>query len=759
MNQANSFTTEHFLVTPTALEYYFDRLKFRTACKLVIKNHSSLRLPVEVVPPKSSMFEFFSPKQTFFDPGIVTTFFPSFTATSFTSYRDNFLIKVDGTTLTLPVIAMPAYKRVLLPPIINFGEVEQDHTSILTYQFESTHNQEYPFTIDTGGLHPSVTVSPTSGIIPSEGHITITISFTHTPDARVTDGHLGKLFIRGKGIATRSSTISYVCPRRDDFFLTTLIPSSVLKGRKLAKTSRLSSTSFRTSSGSSNTHSTASFSFSISALSYDDDISFNPYEYERQLAEEKERPPKPKPEKSSSHSKSRKSSSKHKHKHRSSSKNNSSSNSQSHSSMSSYDLSSDFSSLSKLSSQSFGFSFSSSGESSDISSFLTGSDNQSFQTSLLSTTTGTFTTALTNLTSDLGSETGFGSKTSSISPISSFTTPHSSQTQSSTLSTGRETDSTRKPSTSTTALSYSTSTEVGTLPSFISNSSSPSSPLDSSSLPSATPLTSTDTPLSTTTSSTSRTKSSDRVQTSSPHTPTSTTPSTHTTSRTPSSSTHPFLQESTSFSIVSSSSVSDKRQSSTANEAPQEPPVHPLFLSTLVATSSRPVLHFTASDSGSSSSNSITPSSGFSSSSTTSLENNPLYQNAMLHRQIPMGNGRRLNGGDSSYPPRNPRSNFMYIANGGKRARKRDFVVTVTLHRSDQHFSTQGAPDNAISFNSALSLVIKRFLRYVRRIDAVERVESGIGLQVNNKREMERVVGGENGRIIGDWKVKVQFGT
>ncbi|KAK2954461.1 hypothetical protein BLNAU_10629 [Blattamonas nauphoetae] len=254
--------------TPSVLYFHFDVLLQSVPHKFAVRNFTDNTVEVDIFPPLHPSFDHVT---KFTQVSIRSHSYQSlcllYTANSFDRIDETFRFKALGQELLLPIVCLPYYKNLLLPPMISFEDCEQGQKITKTFDFDGMELHSYTFTAEPIDLHPSIKFSPATATIPKNGKVTFTITFdaTHLPP----NGSLGKILMRGVGLRERTTLIRFNTTVVDDAKADkhSVIPFNLHKLRSSVSnsTSRSSNaTSMTTASSFQHASSLSSFTFSVS---------------------------------------------------------------------------------------------------------------------------------------------------------------------------------------------------------------------------------------------------------------------------------------------------------------------------------------------------------------------------------------------------------------------------------------------------------------------------------------------------------------
>ncbi|KAK2949928.1 hypothetical protein BLNAU_15157 [Blattamonas nauphoetae] len=112
----------------------------------------------------------------------------------------------------LPVRAIPVYRSVLLPPIVNFGKLNPGDEVSRTFFFEAMFNNTYKFHIDAFDCPPSLEFSTDLDTIPATGGLDFVVKFKPTDGmfhSTTPTVSLGTVTMTGDGIRKRTSRFQF----------------------------------------------------------------------------------------------------------------------------------------------------------------------------------------------------------------------------------------------------------------------------------------------------------------------------------------------------------------------------------------------------------------------------------------------------------------------------------------------------------------------------------------------------------------------
>ncbi|KAK2961250.1 hypothetical protein BLNAU_3696 [Blattamonas nauphoetae] len=265
-----TFRSQPLKIEPVQLVFFFDSPNSHSSTTVTVHNISDSHHPFDFILPRSGCFKLDLPPRVGLQSGDSREFKLTYAAHGMQIEDDLLEIQCETFSYRIPMHCFPVYTNTLFPPVISFSDRKPGETLTRLYRFESAHSIEYPFVIDTKDLDSHVTVTPTSGIIPSSGGVECTITLV-CDDTLPASGNLGKFIMKGNAIRQRTTLLE--CPADHTAARhTSTIPASFIMNRPSHRsiTSRASytqSTSFsktsRNPSDSSRDHS-KSFSFSLS---------------------------------------------------------------------------------------------------------------------------------------------------------------------------------------------------------------------------------------------------------------------------------------------------------------------------------------------------------------------------------------------------------------------------------------------------------------------------------------------------------------
>ncbi|KAK2951290.1 hypothetical protein BLNAU_13777 [Blattamonas nauphoetae] len=205
-----SISTPSMRVTPNQLVFAFDKLNAKHAVNFSLSNISRGFIPVEFETPKSQEFFLYAAaKKIGMQYGQTFDYEVTFSPSCHIETHERITFRSNQEVLVLPIIARPIYGAVLLPPLVTFNKVNLGTEYQKTFTFEAMYGIPYEFQIDCADLHPAFTISPTSGVIPATGTLSLVLTCKFDTNYIPTDHiiTLGKLTLHGESIRKRTTVV------------------------------------------------------------------------------------------------------------------------------------------------------------------------------------------------------------------------------------------------------------------------------------------------------------------------------------------------------------------------------------------------------------------------------------------------------------------------------------------------------------------------------------------------------------------------
>ncbi|KNC51449.1 uncharacterized protein AMSG_07644 [Thecamonas trahens ATCC 50062] len=173
---------EAFVVRPATVHFGGFTPNNSHSLVVAVVNTSSVPQRLHIVPPQSAYFSLtYVKKAPFIAPGMALKLRVSFQPTELRYYYDCIRLHCPGANLLVPIHGYPVVAKVEFPKVVDFGIVELGNHASRSFQLATDVPIEFDYAITPAGgvpLSPCFDVSPASGVIPAEGSVTVTITYT-----------------------------------------------------------------------------------------------------------------------------------------------------------------------------------------------------------------------------------------------------------------------------------------------------------------------------------------------------------------------------------------------------------------------------------------------------------------------------------------------------------------------------------------------------------------------------------------------------